>query len=94
MLRLPSISSGLEKGNETTPPLDRTKLNAYLTSHLIDPSLLRTDSFDAFMEDRQKRLLKLIEQATGKVAYSGNVQEEGLEIEADDDAAEAELTLA
>jgi len=46
------------------------------------------------MEDRQKRLLGLIEEATGKSVYSGNVQEEGVDVEADDDAVEAELTLA
>ena len=32
----------LEKGNETTPSIDRARLDAYLTSHLIDPSLLRS----------------------------------------------------
>jgi hypothetical protein len=84
----------LEKGNSTTPPIDTAKLNSYFASHLIDPSLLRADDFDAFMEDRQKRLLGLIEEATGKSVYSGNVQEEGVDVEADDDAVEAELTLA
>ena len=84
----------LEKGNETTPPIDRERLDVYLTSHLIDPSLLRADSFDAFMVDRQKRLLALIEQATGKAAYTGNVQEEGEDVEADEDTVEAELTIA
>ena len=84
----------LEKGNEITPSIDRARLDAYLTSHLIDPSLLRSDSFDAFMVDRQKRLLTLIEQATGKTAYSGNVQEEGEDVEGDEDTVEAELTIA
>jgi hypothetical protein len=84
----------LEKGNETTPPIAPTKLDAYIGSHLIDPSLLRADSFDAFMNDRQSRLQALIEEATGKAAYSGSVQEEGIDVEADDDAIEAELTLA
>jgi hypothetical protein len=84
----------LEKGNETTPSIDRARLDAYLTSHLIDPSLLRSDSFDTFMVERQKRLLALIEQATGKAAYSGNVPEEGEDVEADEDTVEAELTIA
>jgi hypothetical protein len=84
----------LENGNETTPPIDRERLSAYLTSHLIDPALLRADSFEVFMVDRQKRLLSLIEEATGKVAYAGNVQEEGEEAEGDEDAVEAELTIA
>jgi hypothetical protein len=83
----------LERGNETTPSIDRGRLDAYITSHLIDPSLLRAHSFEAFMKDRQKRLLALIEQATGKAAYKGNVQEEGEDVEADEDAVEAELTI-
>jgi hypothetical protein len=84
----------LEKGNEATPAIDRARLDTYLTSHLIDPSLLRADDFDAFMAERQKRLLGLIEQATGKAVYSGNVQEEGEDVEADEDTVEAELTIA
>jgi hypothetical protein len=51
----------LENGNETTPPIDPKQLDGYLTSHLIDPSLLRTDRFEDFMMDRQKKLLALIE---------------------------------
>jgi hypothetical protein len=31
----------LEKGNEATPSIDRARLDSYLSSHLIDPSLLR-----------------------------------------------------
>jgi hypothetical protein len=46
------------------------------------------------MVDRQKQLLSLIEQATGKTAYTGNEQDEGVEIEADEDAAETELMTA
>jgi hypothetical protein len=84
----------LEKGNEATPSIDRSKLDAYLASHLIDPSVLRADDFDAFMVERQKRLLTLIEQATGKAVYSGNVQEEGEDVEGDEDTVEAELTIA
>ncbi len=84
----------LEKGNDTTPPISSDRLDVYLKSHLIHPSLLRGDSFDAFMEDRQKQILALIEQATGKPAYLGNVQEEGEDVEADEDTVEAELTMA
>ena len=67
----------LENGNENTPPIAGKKLDSYLQSHLVDPVLLRADKFEAFMEDRQKRLLGLIEQAMGKVAYSDNLPEEG-----------------
>lgn len=84
----------LEKGNETTPSIDPKKLDTYLSSHLIDPSLLRADNFETFMADRQKRLLALIEQATGKAAYVGIVPEEGEDVEADEDTVEAELTIA
>mgnify|MGYP001297502211 CR=1 FL=1 len=83
----------LENGDSTTPPIESTKLNEYLTTHLINPSLLRSDSFKAFMADRQKRLLNLIEQATGKGAYIGDVQEEGLDVEVDEDTVEAEMTI-
>lgn len=83
----------LQKGNATTPPIDPGNLDLYLSSHLIDPVLLRSDQFDGFMTDRQKRLLALIEQATGKAAYIGEVQEEGDDVEADEDTVEAELTI-
>ena len=43
------------------------------------------------MADRQKRLLALIEQATGKAAYSGTVPEEGIDVEVDEDAVEAAM---
>lgn len=84
----------LEKGNQSTESIESAQLDSHLRTHLIDPSLLRADSFDAFMEDRQKRLLKLIEDATGKAAYQGAVAEEGEEVEADADTVEAELTIA
>src|SRR5215472_16466102 len=41
------------------------------------------DDFEAFMEDRQNRLLALIEMATGKTAYSGTAAEEGEDVEFD-----------
>jgi hypothetical protein len=69
--------SKLETGNNTTPPITADKLDSYLASHLINPALPRGDQFNAFMEDRQKRLLSLIEQAMGKAAYTGNIPEEG-----------------
>lgn len=83
----------LEKGNQSTPAIERGRLNAYLATHLISPELLRADKFDEFMEDRQTRLLALIGQATGKPAYSGPVREEGESAEADDDTVESELTI-
>jgi hypothetical protein len=91
----PSVYLGkLEQGNQTTPAIEVERLDAYLKSHLIDQSLLRADDFDAFMADRQKQLLGLIERATGKAAYTGTEQEEGEDAEADEDTAEAEITMA
>jgi hypothetical protein len=84
----------LEQGNETTPSIDPARLDAFLASHLINASLLRTDAFDAFMADRQKQLLRLIEKAIGKPAYTGTVQEEGEDVEADEDTVEAEMTVS
>jgi hypothetical protein len=83
----------LEKGDAVNPPIDSEKIDACLKSHLINPSHLRSDSFDSFMIDRQKGLLVLIEQATGKAAYTGDVQDEGEDVEADADTVEAELTI-
>jgi hypothetical protein len=79
----------LEKGTKESPPIEPQRLDGFLASHLIDPLLLRGDAFEAFMVDRQKRLLALIEMATGKAAYGGSVAEEGVEIEADPDMVEA-----
>lgn len=84
----------LEKGSDTTPAIERERLDAYLESHLIDPALLRGNRFEEFMADRQKRLLALIEQAMGKAAYTGAVAEEGEDVEADEETAEAGRTIA
>jgi hypothetical protein len=84
----------LETGSSKVPPVERARLDSFLRSHLIDPELLRADDFKAFMAARQKRLLSLIEQATGKAAYVGDVQEEGKDVEADEDTIEAEMTIA
>ena len=84
----------LENGDNKTPPIERDRLDGYVISHLVDPAIVRADDFDAFMVDRQKRLLALIEQATGKASYVGTVPEEGEDVEADEDTAEAVLTIA
>lgn len=84
----------LEKGDKQTPAIEQERLDAYLRSHLIDPALLHSDDFETFMTDRQKRLLGLIEQATGKSAYAGEEQEEGVDVDADEDAVEAEMVIS
>lgn len=75
----------LEAGDKATPGIERTRLDVYLRSHLINPDLLRVDNFDAFLSDRQRRLLSLIERATRRVAYSGDVAEEGDEVGNDEE---------
>jgi hypothetical protein len=44
-------------------------------SHLIDPSLLKSDAFDGFITDRANKLLGIIEKAMGK-AVAGRDSEE------------------
>lgn len=61
----------LEKVTDGAPAIASERLDGFLKSHLVDPSLLRTDKFEAFMADRQTRLLALIEKALGKAAYTG-----------------------
>jgi hypothetical protein len=85
--------SKLEKGDKQTPGIDSKRLSAYLRSHLVDPEILHNDDFEGFMADRQMRLLGLIEQATGKVAYTGAVPEEGFDVGGDADAVEAEMVI-
>lgn len=84
----------LETGDTQTPAIQGERLDAYLRSHLIDPAILRTDNFEAFMVDRQKRLLGLIEQATGKTAYTGEAPEEGVDVGVDEESIEAEMIIA
>lgn len=90
----PEYLAKLEKGDKATPAIERERLDAYLRSHLIDPAILRSDKFEVFMADRQKRLLALIEQATGKSAYTGEVPEEGEDVGADEDTVEAEMIIS
>ena len=84
----------LERGSEKTPKIEPHRLDGFLCSHLIDPALLRSDDFEEFMVDRQKKLLVLIEAATGKAAYTGSVAEEGEDVEFDPQTIEAERTVA
>ena len=83
----------LERGDKHTPAIDRNNLDAYLRSHLINPDILRSDDFDTFMTDRQRQLLRLIEQATGKTAYTGEIPEEGVDVEGDADMVEADMVI-
>ena len=83
----------LQKGNDETPCIAPDRLDIYLASHLINPLLLRANRFYDFMADRQKRLLSLIEQATGRTAYFGEIVDDE-DVEEDEDAFEAERTIS
>lgn len=83
----------LEKGSNSTPPISQENLDAYLESHLIDSTLVRTDDFQAFLDDRQRRLLSLIEQAMGKEAYTGHVSDEGVDVEDSENNSEVSMLL-
>lgn len=46
--------------------LDELQMDELLSSHKLDPALLRTDNFEGFLEDRRGRLSRLISLAMGK----------------------------
>ena len=51
---------------ERNAQIDQDRLDSLLTSHCIDPVLLRRDAFEAFFDARRDSLCALIEQAMGK----------------------------
>ncbi|MBK8462832.1 MAG: DUF262 domain-containing protein [Nigerium sp.] len=51
---------------ERNAQIDPDRLDSLLTSHCIDPVLLRQDAFEAFFDARRDSLCTLIEQAMGK----------------------------
>jgi hypothetical protein len=55
----------IEKGSGKDEPIASDVLDVHLWSHCIDPMLLRADAFEAFMADRERRLLGLIAKVTG-----------------------------
>lgn len=65
--------------------MDDAAMDTILGSHLIDPSLLRTDEFIAFYEKRKSDLLQMIERTMGKQAVHGttvlDTEEEDEEVE-------------
>jgi len=83
----------LEAGGRDAPAIAPGALDGYLRSHAVEPALLRADAFDAFMADREARLLALISAATGhQISRSGAAPEEGEDVI--EDALEADLGTA
>lgn len=66
----------LEVGSSDAPALSTHLLDGHLRSHLIEPELLRADSFAAFIAAREQGLLALIEKATGQSVYRGDIRAE------------------
>ncbi|MDY6822497.1 MAG: DUF262 domain-containing protein [Thermodesulfobacteriota bacterium] len=52
--------------NEKNVQLSDAEMDELLASHALSPSLLRADDFEGFVEDRRKRLSRLIEKVMGK----------------------------
>jgi hypothetical protein len=55
----------LQAGDKKNPPIPAEVLDGFISSHCIDPKILRSDKFDAFLKDREARLLALIAKVTG-----------------------------
>lgn len=81
----------LEKGGKDAPAIEPAALNGYLSSHAMDPALLRADDFDGFMADREAKLLSIIAKATGhpialaQAAAINDEPEEGEDVPQDDE---------
>ena len=52
--------------NETQVALNESEMDELLASHALAPDLLRQDAFNDFIEDRRRRLGRLVEGAMGK----------------------------
>jgi len=89
-----SYLSKLESGSAEATAVAPDRLDDFLISHLIDPSLLRADDFDAFMIERQNALIVLIETAMGKqTAAPEGFEQSDFPDELDEDQEEAEFTV-
>ena len=70
-----AVRAGLARTARTIARTSRSSRSSHVArpqpTDLTDAQLPRGDDFEAFMSDRQRRLLSLIKQATGKAAYTG-----------------------
>jgi hypothetical protein len=62
--------------NEKQVGLTDDAMNDLLVSHALEPTLLRNDDFEHFIEDRRRRLVALIESAMGKRVNLAGEEEE------------------
>lgn len=70
--------------------MDDGAMDQILTTHLIDPGMLRLDNFDAFYEKRKATLLSMIERVMGKTAVHGTTSMDTDEEDVESEGVEAE----
>ena len=63
---------------QTSKKVDAAALDSFLATHCVPIPALRSDNFDAFIQQRARALLGLIEAATGKTV-PGRDSEETIE---------------
>lgn len=85
--------AAIERGTSSDPAISRLTLDAFLASHLVNPELLRSDDFAAFMSDRQGKLARLIGHAMGREVLLLAEDEEGELVELEGALEEATMTL-
>jgi hypothetical protein len=75
--RAPSTYLAAIQGHKQVT-LSDAQMDAILASHLIEPSSLRANDFDAFHAKRAKLLLSLIQRAMGKEVHHATVTPDDL----------------
>lgn len=70
--------------------IDDEAMDQILTTHLIDPRMLRQDNFAEFYEKRKATLLSMIERVMGKTAVHGTMSMETDEEDGESEGVEAE----
>jgi hypothetical protein len=65
--------------------ISEVRMDEILRSHLIDPTMLRSDNFQNFYDSRQNRMLELIERATGKSIVRAEAVGESTEAEEEEE---------
>jgi hypothetical protein len=65
------------------------EMDDILKTHLVDPTRLRADDFEGFYTSRKNLLIKLIEDATGKIVLPVGTEAPPEDEEDDDEATEA-----
>jgi hypothetical protein len=84
--KAPSVYLEDIQGNRKVA-LNSHQMNAILNTHLINPSHVRANDFDAFYEARKEALLNLIAREMGKQLLPATAAAEPLEDEDDEEEA-------